>query len=672
MQPLRYRQIHLDFHSSEHLPDIGKSFDKKAYQATLRKAAVNSVTTFATCHHGWAYYETQVGKMHPGLDFDLLRAQFDAAKEIGIHVPIYLTAGVNNMAAVDHPEWRQIGPEGRLTGWAHSNLEAGFFMMCFNTGYLDFLSAQIREVMELFPHNDGIFLDIICQSHCVCHQCLRSFEKAGLDPEDPADRDKHTRLVLEKYYQQSTAAVWDINPDTPIFHNSGHITQGDTKVLDYFSHLELESLPTGGWGYDHFPISAKYCQNLPQDVLGMTGKFHTTWGEFGGFKHPNALRYECAQMLAVGAKCSVGDQLHPQGRLDPSTYDIIGQAYREVERKESWCVDAKPLSDIGVLTRAAVTASPDRDVPGDIGAGRILLEGHFLFDVVDAEMDFSGRKVLLLPDDVPVSPELKVKIDAYLAEGGKLILSGISGLNEEKTDFLWEIGASFHGESTFQPDYCLPAAKYRPDAVQSPMVMYLKSQRIQVGAGQSLGEVYDPYFNRSYKHFSSHQHAPNRPEASGYDCGVIHNNILYFAHPLFSIYRGYGAVPYRQYITRVLENFLAEELTVTSNLPSTARLHLNYQADQNRYVLHLLFANTVLRGGSMELNGGTLSGSKTVEVIEELLPLRGTEISLKMTAPIQKVCLEPQGIEIDFRQQQGTVSFEVEEFCCHQMVVLQA
>lgn len=377
MFPLRYRQIHLDFHTSEHIPDVGKDFDKDSYQATLKAAAVNSVTTFATCHHGWSYYQTQVGTLHPGLKFDLLRAQFDAAKEIDVNVPIYLTAGVNNMAATDHPEWRQIGPEGRLTGWAKSNLDAGFFMMCFNTGYLDFLCAQIREVMELFPNNDGIFLDIISQPPCVCHTCLKSFVATGLNPEDPRDRDRHAREVLEKYYRQTTAAVRDINPETPIFHNSGHLTQGDTEILQYFSHLELESLPTGGWGYDHFPISAKYAQNLPHDVLGMTGKFHTTWGEFGGFKHPNALRYECAQMLAVGSKCSVGDQLHPQGELDASTYDIIGQAYREVESKEAWCVGAKPLSDIGMLASAAIKKNHARDVPGDVGAGRILLEGHF-------------------------------------------------------------------------------------------------------------------------------------------------------------------------------------------------------------------------------------------------------------------------------------------------------
>jgi len=42
----------------------------------------------------------------------------------------------------------------------------------------------------------------------------------------------------------------------------------------------------------------------------MTGKFHTMWGEFGGYKHPNALSYECSLMLAYCAGCSIGDQLH--------------------------------------------------------------------------------------------------------------------------------------------------------------------------------------------------------------------------------------------------------------------------------------------------------------------------------------------------------------------------
>ena len=75
---LRYRQIHLDFHTSEHCPEIGAQFDADAFAATLAEAHVDHINIFAKCHHGYSYHPTKVGETHPGLSFDLLRAQLDA------------------------------------------------------------------------------------------------------------------------------------------------------------------------------------------------------------------------------------------------------------------------------------------------------------------------------------------------------------------------------------------------------------------------------------------------------------------------------------------------------------------------------------------------------------------------------------------------------------------
>ena len=49
---LRFRQIHLDFHTSEFIDGIGSQFDPEEFAATLEKARVNSITCFARCHHG--------------------------------------------------------------------------------------------------------------------------------------------------------------------------------------------------------------------------------------------------------------------------------------------------------------------------------------------------------------------------------------------------------------------------------------------------------------------------------------------------------------------------------------------------------------------------------------------------------------------------------------------
>ncbi|MCK5801838.1 MAG: beta-galactosidase [Lentisphaeria bacterium] len=669
MHRLRFRQVHLDFHTSPAIPGIGAAFDKDEWQEMLRKGHVDSITLFAKCHHGWSYHETSVGALHPCLSFDLLRAQFDACKEMDVNAPIYLSAGVDNVAFEAHPEWHEVDANGQWVGWARSPVQPGFHRLCFHSPYMDYLCDQIRETVRLFPNCDGIFLDIISQAPCCCKWCLEVMSENGLDPNCEEDRATCANMALERYYRMTTEACLCDNPAMPVFHNSGHIKPGQRDILKYFSHLELESLPTGGWGYDHFPMSAKYCKNLDFDFLGMTGKFHTTWGEFGGFKHPNALRYECAAMLAFGSKCSVGDQLHPNGQLDESTYELIGRAYAEVEAKEAWCDKVENVADIGLLSSAAVNAASGREAAGDTGAGRALLEGHFLFDVIDGEMDFGTYRMLILPDDVRVDSNLKQKLDAFLSGGGKLMLTGESGLDEEGAP-LFDIGAVFEDESPFRPDFVLLDEAVRPEFCKTPMVMYLPSRRIRPTTGQSLGAVYDPYFNRTdHRHFCSHQHTPFKPEASGYSAGVLNGNILYLAHPVFSIYRGWGAVSMAEYIRNAV-NMLLDGPTVEASLPSTARLSLMDQPGESRYVLHLLYANTVSRGGPLSLAGGTVSSRGSIEIIEELMPLRDTAVAVRPAREVARVTLEPQGVDLPFAVEDGEVQFVVEEFVCHQMVVL--
>lgn len=676
MHQLRFRQVHLDFHTSEKIPGIGAAFDKKTYQDMLKRGHIDSITTFAKCHHGWSYHPTQVGRMHPELSYDLLRAQFDACKEIDVNVPIYLSAGLDNAIAAEHPEWREISPDGKFAGWTASPLDAGFIMMCFNSPYLEYLCDQIREVCTLFPNHDGIFLDIICQSPCCCPYCMAVMRKEGLDPTKPEDRQACARMALDRYYRMTTAACRENNPEAPVFHNSGHIARGYRQILPYFSHLELESLPTGGWGYDHFPLSAKYADLLGMSFLGMTGKFHTSWGEFGGFKHPNALRYECAAMIAFGAKCSIGDQLHPNAALDETTYDIIGAAYAEVEAKEAWCRNTKNVASVAILSEQAMLSNGHGgNESGDIGATRILLESHILFDVIDAEMDFTAYKVLILPDRIPVNAMLKTKIDAFLAQGGKLILSGISGLTEDKSGFLFDIGATYSGESACQPDYALPAEAYRPDFLKTPVVMYLRSQRITPTTAESLGDIHDPYFNRTYAHFCSHAHAPNKPEASGFALGTRTDNILYFAHPVFSLYYAWGAVPYRQFITKAIRSFIGADAGLSTNMPSTARVSLRHQTEAKRHVLHLLSATTVNRGGSSDkvsdvFKKDGIRGIHGIEVIEELNPVFNAQATITTPINVSRVTLEPQGQEIPFEKKDGAVTITVPEFTCHQMVAL--
>ena len=99
------RKVHLDFHTSPDIPGVGSRFDKKQFQEALKEGCVDSITLFAKCHHGYTYYPSKIGKMHPNLDFDLLGAQIEAAHEIGVKAPIYITVGWSALDIEEHPEW---------------------------------------------------------------------------------------------------------------------------------------------------------------------------------------------------------------------------------------------------------------------------------------------------------------------------------------------------------------------------------------------------------------------------------------------------------------------------------------------------------------------------------------------------------------------------------------
>ena len=657
---LAYRQVHLDFHTSECIPGIGSKFDKRQFQEALKVGHVNSITIFAKCHHGWSYYPTKVNEMHPHLEFDLLKAQLDACKEIGVKSPVYLSAGFDEKMAREHSDWL-IRNLDETTDYTRDFSEAGYHRMCYNTPYLDQLLAEIDEVMTMY-HPEGIFLDISTVMPCTCSYCRKSIVERGKDYRDPAVVLEQAEITFAEYTHRVEKIVHRHNPDCTIFHNAGHITRGRRDIAHANSHLELESLPTGGWGYDHFPMSAAYVMNLGMEYLGMTGKFHTTWGEFGGFKHPNALRYETGLSLAFGAKCSIGDQLHPNGKMNEKTYQLIGKAYEEVEAKEPWCYEAENICDIAVLgEEACLTEAASRDTihNGDIGANRVLLNGHYLYTFIDKEVDFNKFKVLILPDTVRLNKELANRLNAYLEQGGKLLLSGESGLWENEDVFAVETGAIYCGKNTYRPNYCLFKKKGAAE------VVYQQSHLIEPVDGEIWLYGQNSYFNRDLYHFSSHQHTPNNEETF-FPAAVCKENIIYIGWNVFSEYGTIGSLQAKEMITKALDMLLGKNKAAQASLPDRGVLTLTKQEKTKRYIAHLLFAHTTIRG-LFEICGE----KKTVEAIEDIVPLYNVKLDVNVPEQVNHIYLAPQMEKLTFKRDGERVSCIIPEMECHQMVVFE-
>lgn len=653
---MRFRQVHLDFHTSEHIEDIGKKFDKKQFQTALKKGHINSITLFSKCHHGWAYHPSKANEIHPHLDFDLLGAQIQAAHEIGVKTPIYLSAGLDEKMAHRHPEWL-VRNLDESTTWAKDFTEPGYHKMCMSSPYLDYLVKQIEEVCKNYDA-DGIFLDIAGVQPCYCQNCIAEREELGLNPYDENDVLKHAETVYKRYAEKTRAAVDKYKPNLPLFHNGGHIRQGRRDLVNYNTHLELESLPTGGWGYDHFPFSARYCQGLGVDYLGMTGKFHGSWGEFGGFKHPNALRFEVALAAANGAKCSVGDQLSPSGEMDMVTYDLIGSAYSELEEKEEWLDNVESVADIAIISPEAYVgdlSTGQMTKVDDSGSGvcRIMLEGKYLFDVIDFESDLSKYKVIILPDVIRADIDFAKHLREFCDCGGKVLATGKSALYENSNEFCLNLGAEWIKENPYKPDYFRPLEKIK-DMGDTGYIMYGNGEKIRC-IGNELGIRENPYFNRTRAHFCSHQHTPNSCEYGG--TGMTEGKDgIYIAWNIFADYAQSGELHLKQMAIFALDRLLDTAKTLKTNLPAQGIVTLMKQND--RLICHLLYASPVKRG-----NG--------IEVIEDIVPIYNVELAIKTDKKINKVYLAPQKEDIDFTYENGYISVKLDKIECHQMVVFE-
>ncbi len=645
----RKRQVHLDFHTNGTLP-VGKTFSKEQFQAALKLGHVDSITVFSKCHHGWSYHPTEVNEMHPELDFDLLGAQLEACKEINVNAPVYISAGYDEKEFVKHPEWRwRTDPEPK--DYEEYFNEVHFHVLCFNTGYLDLLCAQIEEVMQKY-NPCGIFLDIISSRVCYCDKCKADMKALGMDIDNEEDCLKFADTVYNNYLERTNAAVRKYSDTATIFHNGGHIPKGNYRTIKANTHLELESLPTGGWGYDHFPLSAAYVRTLENtDFLGMTGKFHHSWGEFGGFKHPNALIYETSLSIANGAGCSIGDQMHPLGEMNTSTYGLIGKAYSLVEEKEPWINGAVNVADIAVLSAEALTGK--RDSKADVGANRMLLENNCLYNFIDSTMDFSKYKLLVLPDVSIECEEIIQKIKDYVNNGGKIIASGEAVV--KNGEFILDIGAKYKGLNEFSPTYFIPCF----DTVNGKTEYLMRCNSYEFDAEDCEIHAYmqNPYFNRTAEHFCSHAHAPNNPDKS-FPAVAIKGNVAYIGWDIFTAYARHGHLCFKELFTYVLNNLLGDELTVSADVPDRAVVTYTRQEKEKRNILHLLFAHTTVRG-------------EKTEVIEDTVPLYSVKCAVRCAAKPSRILLVPACKELEFEYNNGIAEFVVPEVDIHQMVAVE-
>ncbi len=654
------RQIHLDFHTSAALKDIGAKFDKKQFQEALKAGHVNSINIFAKGHHGWSYYPTKVGQQHPNLDFDLLKAQIEACHEIGVRVQAYYTIGWSVKDAEDHPDWVFLNKEGK-DNYSDQKAKAnptdpmpwGWPVLFPEGPYPDHILEQTEELVKNYDL-DGIWYDIIPLGSPNYNAWGKKDMKAnGIDWQDDAAANAHHVTKTKKFLKETLETILKHRSKASAFCNwTTHLDFDNSfknELYEYNAKANLEDLPTAWDGYDIFPYRAKYFANMGMPIVAMSGKFHRARGEFGGFKHKDAIWYEAAAMVAFGAGANFGDQLHPSGEMEMATYKNIGHAFDYVEKIEEHGVGAAHEAVVGPW----FTNQQSRDE----GAARMLLENQVNFVVANNLADWTKLQLIVISSQVELFSQEIVRIKELQANGGKLLVMGKGAFNGDNKSFQLDLGVMYVGEALFDNDYLYVENPRSNDLVASPFLNYTPGIRVKATNGAKwIATIREPYFSRTWEHFTSHANTPCQLQDASYPGVVKTGNVVYIAHELDRMYFEHGARVHRELFMEAFNSLDIDPL-VAVELPSLGRMNLLHQPEHKRDVLHLLYAAPIQRG--------------SVRVIEDLVPIYNTPITFNLDKTIKKIYTMPQGKELEYTLDSGKVKLKVPQFTGHTAVVLE-
>lgn len=674
--PVRpFRKVHLDFHNTPAVGEVGQEFDAAQFIDTLRTGHVDSIVVFAKDMHGYFYYPSQRGPVHPGLRRDLLGEQVKACRAAGIRAYAYYCVTWDHYLAERHPEWL-VFRRDRTTYLSRFDEVPHWTALCLSaTSFVDHVLADSRELVERYDI-DGIWYDMPLprDGECYCHRCLTAIRAAGGDPLDEATQRQHKQRLLTDFMRRSAEQARSIRPGIEVDQNNQtRIGLGERAAL--MNNVDIEALPTGGWGYSYFPVSARYSRNFGVPICGMTGRFAGHWADFGGLKHPRQLQVEVAGIIAQGAQCSIGDQPAPSARLDAAVYTTIGAAYERVERLQPYLEGAAPVVEAAILAGgqpltdvAAATNSVHTERDGGVladsvvGTGRLLRDARIQFDVVEPDADLSRYRLIVLPDALTVSASMAASLADYVDDGGAVVAQS-STIAAAGTDRPWarDLALELHGQSPFSVSYMIPTDRLTGRMAPYEYAIYGRAQRWRPSGARTevLATLGEPAFERGPAHFTSHRHSPFA-ELTEFAAAAAAGRVAAISFPIGTIYRETGYWVYRELFRAALDAVLPARL-IRSSSPSPAEISLTQQRAGGvpRWIVHVVNTTTDVRWGV------------GLETFDQETPLHDVEIILDVPGGLHTARLADSGQELAVAHTEHGARIVVPRVSVSELVVLE-
>jgi len=449
----RYSRLLLDMHIPDWDAEFLSQYDPARVAATQVAAGAGSVMVYCQSHMGLCYWPAAVGHRHAAMgDKDWLGESLAVFRQAKVEVFGYYSVIFNNAAYLDHPDWR-IEPRPPLPGWVFHGNRYG--QVCPNhPEYRSFVEAQLRDLFSRYVF-DGFFFDMtFWRSACLCPSCRARF-LAETGQEIPATVDWADpvwcafQTARERWLLEFAAFLTGMAKGCGIplvFHNSA-VSLFNWKFGVPFD-LADENDFLGGDFYgdsdEQFFIS-RFMLNLSKTrpIEFMTSRcLYLT--DHVSTKPAALLQTQAYAALTSAAAFRLIDAIDPRGTICDDVYPLLGSVFERIEVFQPY-LGGEPVEDVVVYVSDYSKMNPKENgrplkdpetlgfscphVDAAKGATNRLREAGIPVGVITRKQlsSLARYRVVVVPEVFRMSAEEAAAFTAYVANGGSLYVSGMTG-----------------------------------------------------------------------------------------------------------------------------------------------------------------------------------------------------------------------------------------------------
>ena len=532
---------------------------------------------------------------------------------------------VSARIAAEHPEWCYVSPTGQAQEYS------GLVSVCPSGQYYQAKSFEILdEVLARYPV-DGFFFNWfgfnevdyskVYNGVCQCLSCRRAFAvQTGLDelPTGPTSPNYAAWQIfatntIHELTARLRAHIAQRRPAACLLGRTGDIVFHEANNAlgrELWPHATAEAVS----------VSKSYRPEVPVLVNAVT--FMDMPYRMAG-EQPEHFAQYFAQTLARGGNPSTYIMGTP-GQIPYPCLPIAGEITRFHRRWRDVYANMRPSAKTALVRpdRLVQTATAHQRATAEFrGLYSALQEQHVPFDVVAHESivamatnaSLARYALIILPDLGDLAVDTAQTLDAFVADGGRLIATGSSGLGTEGRVQLASLSAERQLAVTNKADllwstYIAPTDDERADANTYP---------------GPIAPIYGAYHFCEWKPRAEHHRAmlaraPFGPPEKAYgNVRVDHPGYVLASHgrgrsvvipwTIGRTYRDLGLTVVRDLIQEVVELLLAGDERVSADLPDQVELTVHRSGP--RTVVHLINMSGARRtnfGPPMGVRNGVL------------------------------------------------------------------